>query len=185
MASAERAFVTRGPAATEALGEELGRGLGPGAVVALVGELGAGKTTFVRGLARGLGVAEGVTSPSFTLMQEHAGRVPLYHFDAWMAAREEAFLQSGAGEYLGGAGVCAVEWGDRIEAYLPAPRLEVRLDHEAARAAEPPSRRRIRLRLIVGAGARPALAAALQGALDRLRAPAGAEEGRPPGEADG
>jgi tRNA threonylcarbamoyladenosine biosynthesis protein TsaE len=131
MAERERIFLTRSAAETEELGRALGERLTPGAVVALQGELGSGKTTFVRGLARGLGVESLVRSPTFTLMQEHAGRCPFFHFDAWMSGREEVFLQGGGAEYLGGAGVAAVEWAERVSAWLPEPRLEVRLEHHA------------------------------------------------------
>jgi len=124
-----RSFLSTGVEATEALAEALGRELVPGAVVALCGDLGAGKTAFARGLARGLGVREGVTSPTFTLLQEHPGRIPFFHFDAWMAGREAAFLEGGADAYLSGEGVSAVEWAERVEGYLPLPRLEVRLEH--------------------------------------------------------
>ncbi len=124
-----RSFLSHAPEETEALGEALGRVLEAGAVVALSGELGAGKTAFVRGLARGLEVEGAASSPTFTLMQEHAGRLPLYHFDAWMAGREASFLEGGGADYLGGEGVCAVEWAERIEDYLPEDRLEVRLSH--------------------------------------------------------
>ena len=89
-----RTFRSRSAEETAALGEALGRRLGQGAVIALDGELGAGKTVFVQGLARGLGVEEPVTSPSFTLMHEHAGRLTLHHFDAWMTGREVAFLEA-------------------------------------------------------------------------------------------
>ena len=130
------------PEATEALGEALGHHLGPGCVVALAGELGAGKTVLVRGLARGLGVEEAITSPTFTLMHEFEGRCPLYHFDAWMAGREALFLDGGGAEYLGGDGVAVVEWADRVAEWLPLPHLEVRLEHRA------PEVRRLTLRLV-------------------------------------
>ena len=193
MASAERpaarAFLAPSPEATEALGESLGRGLGAGAVVALLGELGAGKTTFVRGLARGLEVEEPVTSPTFTLMQEHAGRVPLHHFDAWMAAREEAFLESGGAELLGGEGVAAVEWADRLLAWLPVPRIEVELRHvQAGPGGADTGRREVLVRLVLppGAPAGPgrgsavhgpwALAERLARAVAGIEVPAGARE---------
>ena len=127
------------PAFTEELGAVLGEALEPGAVLALDGELGAGKTCLVRGLARGLGVTEAVTSPSFTLQHAYTGRVTLYHFDAWMAGREAAFLEAGGAEALDGEGVAVVEWASRVAEYLPADRLEVTLEHLG------PSRRRIRL----------------------------------------
>ena len=170
MVAERRAFLSHAPAATEALGEALGGAIGPGTVVSLEGEFGAGKTTFVRGLARGLGIEDAVTSPSFTLMHEYEGRVPLYHFDAWMAGREAALLEDGAQEYLGGEGVAVIEWGGQVERYLPRPRLEVRFEHRG------PSVRGIELGVVrpgtgAGSGAPPegtgrpaeALAAALAG----------------------
>jgi len=161
-ASRTRAFVSRTPAATEELGRALGAALTAGAVVALFGELGSGKTTLVRGLARGLGIAEAVTSPSFTLMHEYAGPVPLYHFDAWMAGRESAFLEEGAADYLGGEGVAVVEWADRIEGLLPGPRLEVRLSHQA------PDERRLELSIVPAASGSGPRSSALQAALEAL-----------------
>lgn len=146
-----RVFLSRSPEATEGLGATLGAGLVAGAVVAVTGELGSGKTTLVRGLARGLGVEEPVTSPSFTLMHEYPGPLPLYHFDAWMAGREALFLEGGGSEYLGGEGVAVVEWAERVEAWLPAPRLAVRLAHRG------PLERAIELavvRCVARAGAR-------------------------------
>jgi tRNA threonylcarbamoyladenosine biosynthesis protein TsaE len=139
-----RVFTSESPEATAALGEALGRHLGAGCVVALVGELGAGKTVFVRGLARGLEVAEPVTSPTFVLMHELEGRVPLYHFDAWMSGREALFLEGGGAEYLGADGVAVVEWADRVEDWLPVPRLDVRIEHRGV------EERRLVLRLRSG-----------------------------------
>jgi tRNA threonylcarbamoyladenosine biosynthesis protein TsaE len=120
-------IVSRSVEETEALGERLGRALPPGAVVALDGELGSGKTALVRGLARGLGVEGAVQSPTFTLLHEHPGPVPLHHLDAWMAGRERDFLAGGGADYLGGASVAAVEWAERVVEYLPCPRLHVAL----------------------------------------------------------
>ncbi len=124
-------LVSSSPERTEHLGRVLGEGLVPGSVVSLRGDLGSGKTTFVRGLALGLDVVEPVTSPTFTLMHEYAGRLPCYHFDAWMSGREALFLEGGGAEYLGGDGVAIVEWSDRVESWLPRPRLEVRLGHRS------------------------------------------------------
>jgi tRNA threonylcarbamoyladenosine biosynthesis protein TsaE len=164
-----RVLVSPSPASTEALGEELGRALGPGALLALVGELGSGKTTLVRGLARGLGVEEGVHSPTFTRMRELPGRVPLYHFDAWRAGSEALFEE--AAEFLAGTGVAVIEWADRVEAWLPRPRLEIRLAHRG------PEERTLELVLIVaGPEASPAQRERereLQAALERARGAAG------------
>jgi len=120
---------TRSVGETEALGEAFGREVRPGDVLALVGDLGSGKTAFVRGLARGMGSTDRVSSPTYTLMAEYgSGRLPLHHFDAYLAEKEMRFLRSGALEYFYGEGVAVVEWGDRIEADLPSDRLEIRLE---------------------------------------------------------
>lgn len=145
---AELHLRSESPEATERLGEELGRRLAPGALVVLDGELGAGKTCFVRGLARGLGVTERVTSPTYALLQTYPGRIELAHLDAWMEGRERAFLLDGGLDWITGAGTAAVtviEWGSRVLDVLPAERLRVLLEHAG------PSTRRILLR-VEGAG---------------------------------
>ncbi len=117
-------------AGTEALGRRLGPLLFPGAVVALVGQLGAGKTHFTRAVAEGLGVRTpaAVTSPTFTLIHEYPARLPVYHFDAYRLASAREFLDLGTGEYFHGDGVCLVEWADRFPEALPAERLDVRIE---------------------------------------------------------
>jgi len=127
--SRERWFRSTSPEASEALGAALGERVGAGTVIALSGELGAGKTCFVRGLARGLGVADVVSSPTYTLMQAYDGRLPLYHFDAWMEGREKALFLDGGDEWLHGSGVAVVEWAERVRSWLPEPRLEIELSH--------------------------------------------------------
>lgn len=129
MAVEVRTFETGSADETERLGEALAALVRPGDVLALHAELGGGKTCFVRGLARGLGVREPVSSPTFTLMHTYAGRLPLYHLDAWMAARGEAFLQDGGAEWLTAGGVAAVEWAEHVADWLPRERFEVRLEH--------------------------------------------------------
>src|SRR5260370_29612093 len=127
-------------AATEVLGRRLGQLLFPGAVVALIGPLGAGKTHLVRAVAEGLDVPDRrvVTSPTFVLIQEYRGRLPAYHFDAYRLRSSQAFDDLGAQEYFEGGGVCLVEWADRVEKSLPAERLTIRLAvvSESARRAE-------------------------------------------------
>src|SRR6516165_3565559 len=117
------------PAATTALGRRLGELLFPGAVVALVGPLGAGKTHLVRAVAEGLGVADGrvVSSPTFVLIQEYDARLPVYHFDAYRLRGEGEFSDLGAHEYFESNGVCLVEWADRVHDCLPAEQLRVEL----------------------------------------------------------
>jgi tRNA threonylcarbamoyladenosine biosynthesis protein TsaE len=118
------------PAATRDFGVRLGRLLFPGAVVALIGQLGAGKTHLVRAVAEGLGVPDGraVTSPTFVLIQEYHGRLPVYHFDVYRLAGDVPFAELGAHEYLEGDGVCLVEWADRVERALPGEHLRVTLE---------------------------------------------------------
>lgn len=114
-------------AGTERLGEMLGGLVGPGDVVLLSGDLGAGKTTFTRGLARGAGVAEPVTSPTFTLLHEYQGRLPVYHFDLYRWPEEEDLAELGLPEYLYGDGVTVVEWADRLGRWMPESHLAVEL----------------------------------------------------------
>jgi len=98
---------------TERLGEALARTLSPGAVVAFTGDLGAGKTAFVRGLARGLGLSQRVTSPTFTIVNEYeGGRLPLFHFDLYRLSGEDELFEIGWEDYLRRGGVCAVEWSE-------------------------------------------------------------------------
>ena len=120
-------LLSRSAEATEGGGGALGRLLLPDSVVALDGDLGAGKTTFVRGLARGLGLEEGVSSPTYVLMQAHeGGRLPLYHFDAWMEGREKALFLDGGDHWLRAGGVAVVEWAERVEPWLPSEGLLLR-----------------------------------------------------------
>ena len=127
-------------AATEAFGRRLAGHLFPGAVVALIGPLGAGKTHLVRAIAAGLGIADArfVSSPTFVLIQEYEARLPIYHFDAYRLRGEADFDELGVHEYFQGTGVCLVEWADRVPRSMPAERLEVQLDvvGETARRAE-------------------------------------------------
>ena len=109
-------LISNSPAETEEAGETLARRLTPGAVVAFTGDLGAGKTAFIRGLARGLGVEERVTSPTFTIVNEYlGGRVPLFHFDLYRLGSAEELYDIGWEDYLARGGVCAVEWSEHAE----------------------------------------------------------------------
>ena len=121
--------VTNSPAETEALGAALAEELKPGAVVAFTGDLGAGKTAFVRGLARGLGIGERVTSPTFTIVNEYeGGRLPLFHFDMYRLDSADELFDIGWEDYLARGGVCAVEWSEKVsEALEPgAIRVDIR-----------------------------------------------------------
>ena len=123
-------FVTNSPAETESAGADLAAGLGPGAVIAFTGDLGAGKTAFTRGLARGLGVRERVTSPTFTIVNEYeGGRLPLFHFDMYRLGSADELFDIGWEDYLSRGGVCAVEWSENVEEALEdAVRVEIRKD---------------------------------------------------------
>ncbi len=112
---------------TIALGEELGKLLGPGDVVAMYGGLGAGKTTMTKGIARGAGVESEVHSPTFTLIHEHVGRVPFYHIDLYRLAGDVDTSMLGIDEYIYGEGIVVIEWPDRAPGALPPERLEIRL----------------------------------------------------------
>jgi tRNA threonylcarbamoyladenosine biosynthesis protein TsaE len=116
------------PADTAAAGEALGRTLGSGDVVALYGELGAGKTCFVQGLARGLDVRVNATSPTFVMVNEYRGRLPVHHVDAYRAATLTELIDLGLLDLLGGVGVTVVEWADRAEALLPDRTVRVRIE---------------------------------------------------------
>jgi tRNA threonylcarbamoyladenosine biosynthesis protein TsaE len=116
--------------ATDAFGCRLGELLFPGAVIALVGPLGAGKTHLVRAIATGLGIANpgAVTSPTFVLIQEYpAARLPIFHFDAYRLSGPSEFLELGVYEYYEMRGVCLVEWADRIETALPDEHLRIEI----------------------------------------------------------
>ena len=121
-------FITNSPEETEALGARLARALEPGAVVAFTGDLGAGKTAFVRGLARGLGIRDRVTSPTFTVVNEYeGGRLPLFHFDLYRLGCADELFDIGWEDYLARGGVCAVEWSERMEELLEPGTIRVDL----------------------------------------------------------
>ena len=108
-------YMTNAPEETEALGEKLGKLLRPGTVLAYLGDLGAGKTAFTRGLARGLGCRETVTSPTYTIVNEYlGGRLPLFHFDMYRLASSDDLWDIGWEDYLERGGVCAVEWSENV-----------------------------------------------------------------------
>src|SRR5262249_9640924 len=109
-------------------GAALGERLQPGDVIALVGDLGAGKTTLAQAMARGLGITEPVTSPTFTLIQEYPGRVPMFHFDPYRLENPEDMADLGFDEYCERRGVIGAEWADKIAALLPPERLTLRLE---------------------------------------------------------
>jgi tRNA threonylcarbamoyladenosine biosynthesis protein TsaE len=126
------AVQTSDPKETEAVGEALGALLGPGDLVVLTGDLGTGKTTFTKGLARGLGVTDRVTSPTFTIVQEYDGRVPVAHVDVYRLERIQELHDFGFEELLDSR-VTVVEWGEAIALVLPRDRIEVCISMDEVR----------------------------------------------------
>jgi tRNA threonylcarbamoyladenosine biosynthesis protein TsaE len=125
----EFVFDASDEAATVALGKALAECLPPRAVVALVGTLGAGKTRLVQAIAEAVGVDPRVViSPTFVLIHEYHGRLPIYHFDAYRLRDEDEFLQLGPEEYFDREGWTFIEWADRVENCLPRERLEIRIE---------------------------------------------------------
>lgn len=119
-------ITTNSPAETEAAGAALAARLNPGSVIAFTGDLGAGKTAFTRGLARGLGVEERVTSPTFTIVNEYeGGRLPLFHFDMYRLGSADELFDIGWEDYLARGGVCAVEWSENVEDALEEDTIRV------------------------------------------------------------
>lgn len=120
-------YESRSPEETQRLGEALGRRLKAGDVVATIGELGAGKTCFLQGLARGLGVTETATSPTFVLINQYRGRLPVYHVDAYRTTSLTELLDLGLEEFFYGEGVTVVEWADKLLPLLPPHAVTVRI----------------------------------------------------------
>ena len=121
-------FLTHSPDETQRVGAALAKTLCGGEVIAFLGDLGAGKTAFTRGLAEGLGVTDAVTSPTYTIVNEYlTGRLPLFHFDMYRLGSSEELFDIGWEDYLARGGVCAVEWSENVEDALEAP-ITVRID---------------------------------------------------------
>ena len=115
-------FITNSPQETEALGQKLGQALPAGTVIAYRGDLGAGKTAFTRGLARGLGIQDPVTSPTYTIVNEYlGGRIPLFHFDMYRLHSADDLFDIGWDDYLERQGICAVEWSENVAEALEDP----------------------------------------------------------------
>lgn len=121
---------TNNPEATEALGEKLGREARAGQIYCLSGDLGVGKTVFTKGFAKGLGITEHVTSPTFAIVNEYEGRLPLYHFDVYRIGDIEEMDEVGFEEYVMGDGVSLIEWANLIEEILPENRTEVIIEKD-------------------------------------------------------
>jgi tRNA threonylcarbamoyladenosine biosynthesis protein TsaE len=132
-----RVRISDSPDETREIGRHIGAAAVPGTVLALIGPLGAGKTQLTKGIADGLGVTSVVNSPTFVLMNEHPGRLRLYHVDAYRLADPQQAIDAGLLDDRQASGVTVVEWADRLDGWLPAERLEVELQvaggHETRR----------------------------------------------------
>ena len=124
----EKRIVLKNETDTRALGAKLAAQMKPDQVYALIGDLGTGKTTLAKAIARGLGVTETLTSPTFTIVQEYGtGRLPLYHFDVYRVNDEDELFEIGLEDYFHKGGVCLIEWADLIEDLLPVDAVTIRL----------------------------------------------------------
>ena len=119
---------TNNPEATEVLGEKLGREARAGQIYCLSGDLGVGKTVFTKGFAKGLGITEHVTSPTFAIVNEYEGRLPLYHFDVYRIGDVEEMDEIGYEDYIYGEGVSLIEWANLIEEILPEHYTEIKIE---------------------------------------------------------
>lgn len=131
--------ITKSVEETEAVGFKIGEILAPGDVVCLMGGLGTGKTAFTGGIAGALGISGYITSPTFTIVNEYCGRLPLYHFDVYRISDPEEMFEIGFEEYIDGRGVVVIEWAELIKDILPQDNIEVVL--EKTSPGEPGERR--------------------------------------------
>jgi tRNA threonylcarbamoyladenosine biosynthesis protein TsaE len=118
-------IITKSPEETKKLGKELSKLVKPGDLIAFYGELGAGKTCFIQGISQELEVKGYVTSPSFTIVNEYQGRIPIYHFDLFRLDNAEEILELGYEEYFYGEGLTVIEWAEKIEQLLPKEYLKI------------------------------------------------------------
>ena len=121
-------FISRSEAETEAIGEQFANGLKNGAVIAMYGDLGAGKTAFVRGMARGMGLTCRVSSPTFTIVNEYEGDRELIHFDMYRLESSDELFEIGWEDYLARGAVCAVEWSEKVEDAFFGDEIVLRIE---------------------------------------------------------
>lgn len=126
----EKTIYMKNEAETVGFGIELGQNVKPGTVIALTGDLGAGKTTLTKSIAKGLGIEDVITSPTFTIVKEYeTGRLPLYHFDVYRIGDIDEMYELGYEEYFFGQGVCVVEWADLIDEIMPEETLRINIEY--------------------------------------------------------
>lgn len=125
----EKTVKTESPEETQALGEELGRTLKVRDVVALIGDLGSGKTCLTQGIARGVGIAQGevVSSPSYIIINEYDGKIPIYHIDLYRLETFSEIAELGIGEYMNSDGICIIEWAERMAEGLPDTCIKIHI----------------------------------------------------------
>ena len=141
MENRNQTFKTENPAETQTLGEKLGKTLKRGDVIALVGDLGTGKTCLTQGIARGVGIAsdEVVNSPSYILINEYNGKIPIYHIDLYRLENSEEITELGLSEYIEGDGICIIEWAERMADLLPDTCIKIHItlaDTNASHSSE-------------------------------------------------
>ena len=129
MENRNQTFQTENPEETQTLGEKLGKTLKRGDVIALVGDLGTGKTCLTQGIARGVGIApdEVVNSPSYILINEYNGEIPIYHIDLYRLENSEEIAELGLSEYIEGDGICIIEWAERMSDLLPDTCIKIHI----------------------------------------------------------
>ena len=129
MKNRNESFKTESPEETQALGEKIGKTIQQGDVIALIGDLGTGKTCLTQGIARGAGIApdEIVSSPSYILINEYNGKVPIYHIDLYRLENSEEIAELGLGEYVDGNGICIIEWAERMADALPDTCIKIHI----------------------------------------------------------
>ncbi|MCF7805783.1 MAG: tRNA (adenosine(37)-N6)-threonylcarbamoyltransferase complex ATPase subunit type 1 TsaE [Candidatus Marinimicrobia bacterium] len=128
--SEPHAWNTNSPEETKELAQRFAKSANPGDIFALYGDLASGKTTFVQGFCEALNVTEPVTSPTFTLINEYTGRIPVYHFDCYRLESEEELYSLGFEEYFYGDGIVLIEWADRVEGLLPNECIRLFFQHD-------------------------------------------------------
>ncbi|NLD20754.1 MAG: tRNA (adenosine(37)-N6)-threonylcarbamoyltransferase complex ATPase subunit type 1 TsaE [Clostridiales bacterium] len=130
MKSKEQIFIIKNQKDTETFGIKLGRLAVPGTVIALAGDLGTGKTTLTKAIAKGLGISDIITSPTFNIVKEYdSGRLPLYHFDVYRIGDIDEMHELGYEEYFYGTGICVIEWADIIEELIPEDAVRINIEY--------------------------------------------------------
>lgn len=127
----EMEYHSNSPKETENIAKSFAKRLKAGDVVTLDGDLGAGKTAFTQGLAKGLEITDYVSSPTFTIINCYSGRIPMYHFDVYRIEDAEEMYDIGYDDYVGGDGVAVIEWSEKIKEILPVPRYEILISRDA------------------------------------------------------